>query len=261
MLSYQHIYHAGNLADVQKHALLAWTLRYLTQKDKPLSYIETHSGRGLYHLDAAEAARTGEAVAGIGRVRREGWFDSDHPMARVLDTIQASHGVQAYPGSPLIAANLLRKQDSLHFAELHPQEHTALSLALSPFGAKVYRQDGLELAQSLLPPTPRRGMMLIDPSYEVKAEYDRLPGVIAKLHRKWNVGVIALWYPILTDARHKAMISSLKSAGYPKSICHEVTFTPAREGHRMVGSGMFMLNAPFGIEDETRRLSELFAQL
>ncbi len=261
MLSYQHIYHAGNLADVQKHALLAWTLRYLTQKDKPLSYIETHSGRGLYHLDATEAVRTGEAVAGIGRVRREGWFDSDHPMARVLDTIQASHGVQAYPGSPLIAANLLREQDSLHFAELHPQEHTALSLALSPFGAKVYRQDGFELAQSLMPPTPRRGMMLIDPSYEVKAEYDRLPGVIAKLRRKWNVGVIALWYPILTDARHKAMISSLKSAGYPKTICHEVTFPPAREGHRMVGSGMFMLNAPFGIEDETRRLSELFAQL
>ncbi len=261
MLSYQHIYHAGNLADVQKHTLLAWTLQYLTQKDKPLSYIETHSGRGLYQLDAAEAVRTGEAAAGIARAQREEWFDPGHPLAQVLKAVQARHGAQAYPGSPLIAANLLRVQDSLHFAELHPQEHAALSLTLSPFGAKVYQQDGFDLAHSLLPPTPRRGMLLIDPSYEVKAEYDRMPGLIAKLHRKWNVGVIALWYPILTDARHKAMISSLKSAGYPKTICHDVTFPPAREGHRMVGSGMFILNAPFGIEEETHRLSQMFPEL
>ncbi|MEX0305886.1 MAG: 23S rRNA (adenine(2030)-N(6))-methyltransferase RlmJ [Ruegeria sp.] len=261
MLSYQHIYHAGNLADVQKHALLAWTLRYLTQKDKPISYVETHSGRGLYHLDAAEAVQTGEAAAGITRAQREGWFDPDHPISRVIMAVQLSHGPAAYPGSPLIAANLLRDQDSLHFAELHPQEHAALSLALSPFGAKVYRQDGFELAQSLLPPTPRRGMILIDPSYEVKADYDRLPGLISKLHRKWNVGVIALWYPILTDARHEPMISALKAAGYPKAVCHEVDFPPARDGHRMVGSGMFVLNAPFGIENEMERLSEMFAQL
>ncbi len=261
MLSYQHIYHAGNLADVQKHALLAWTLRYLTQKDKPISYVETHSGRGLYHLDAAEAVRTGEAAAGIARAQQEGWFGAEHPMTRVLKAVQPRHGAAAYPGSPLIAANLLRKRDSLHFAELHPQEHAALSLALSPYGAKVYRQDGFELAQSLLPPVPRRGLMLIDPSYEVKADYERLPGLIAKLHRKWNVGVIALWYPILTDARHKTMVSALDAAGYPKSICHEVTFPPVREGHRMVGSGMFMLNAPFGIEDEMDRLSGLFAKL
>ncbi|KIC37675.1 protein involved in catabolism of external DNA [Ruegeria sp. ANG-R] len=261
MLSYQHIYHAGNLADVQKHALLAWVLGYLTQKDKPLSYIETHSGRGLYQLDAVEAVRTGEAAAGIARAQREGWFAADHPMSRVLEAVQARHGAAAYPGSPLIAANLLRDQDSLHLAELHPQEHAALSLALSPYGAKVYRQDGFELAQSLLPPSPRRGMMLIDPSYEVKADYDRMPGLIAKLHRKWNVGVIALWYPLLTDARHAPMIAALKSAGYPKAMSHEVGFPPAREGHRMIGSGMFVLNAPFGIENEMARLSKVFAQL
>ncbi|WP_299984584.1 23S rRNA (adenine(2030)-N(6))-methyltransferase RlmJ [uncultured Ruegeria sp.] len=261
MLSYQHIYHAGNLADVQKHALLAWTLRYLTRKDKPLSYIETHSGRGLYQLDTAEAVRTGEAASGTARAQREGWFDPDHPMAQVLEAVQARHGAAAYPGSPLVAANLLREQDSLHFAELHPQEYAALSMTLSPYGAKVYQYDGFDLVQSLLPPTPRRGLMLIDPSYEVKADYARLPGIIAKLHRKWNVGVIALWYPLLTDGRHSSMISTLNSMDYPKAICHEVTFPPAREGHRMVGSGMFMLNAPFGIEDEMRRISGLFAEL
>lgn len=261
MLSYQHIYHAGNLADVQKHALLAWVLAYLTRKDKPLSYVETHSGRGLYQLDAAEAMRTGEAAAGIERAAAEGWFSADHPIAQVLAKVQASHGAAAYPGSPLVAAHLLRDQDSLHFAELHPQEHAALSLALSSFGAKVYQQDGFELAQSLLPPTPRRGMMLIDPSYEVKADYERLPGLIAKLHRKWNVGVIALWYPILMDQRHLSMVAALKAQDYPKAVCHEVMFPPAREGHRMVGSGMFILNAPFGIEGEMTRLSGLFAQI
>lgn len=261
MLSYQHIYHAGNLADVQKHALLAWVLDYLTRKDKPLSYIETHSGRGFYRLDADESIRTGEAEAGIGRAQREGWFGPDHPMAQVLKQVQTRYGEMAYPGSPMIAATLLREQESLHLAELHPQEFAALSLAMSPFGAKVYQQDGFDLAQSLLPPTPRRGMMLIDPSYEVKADYDRLPGIIAKLHRKWNVGVIALWYPILTDERHAGMTAALKSRNYPKAICHEVTFPPAREGHRMIGSGMFIVNAPFGIGGEMNRLSELFEQL
>nr|WP_321250282.1 23S rRNA (adenine(2030)-N(6))-methyltransferase RlmJ [uncultured Ruegeria sp.] len=261
MLSYQHIYHAGNLADVQKHALLAWTLRYLTQKDKPLSYIETHAGRGLYHLDSEEARKTGEADAGIERARREAWFDPEHPLARAISDIQARYGPACYPGSPMIAASLLRPQDNLHFAELHPKEYAALSGALTTRNARVYRQDGYELAQSLLPPTPRRGMLLIDPSYEVKAEYGRLPGIVAKLHRKWNVGVIALWYPILADDRHKPMLAALTNQALPKVIRHEVIFPPAREGHNMVGSGMFIINAPYGFEDETARLTALFDRI
>ncbi|TMV10155.1 23S rRNA (adenine(2030)-N(6))-methyltransferase RlmJ [Ruegeria sediminis] len=261
MLSYQHIYHAGNLADVHKHALLARILSYLTQKDKPLSYVETHSGRGLYRLDADEAVRTGEAAAGIGRAQREDWFDAAHPLARAIAKVRNEHGAAAYPGSPLIAASLLRPQDSLHFAELHPQEHAALVTALTAHGARVYRQDGFKLAQSLLPPTPRRGMLLIDPSYEVKSDYDRLPGLIAKLHRKWNVGIIALWYPILTDERHKPMVAALKRQNLPKAVCHEVGFPAAREGHRMIGSGMFVVNAPFGMAEETAYLDDLFGRL
>jgi len=261
MLSYQHIYHAGNLADVQKHALLAWTLSYLIQKDKPLTYVETHSGRGLYQLDSDEARKTGEAAAGIERVQRGAWFEDDHPLAQAIATTRARFGEASYPGSPLIAASLLRSQDSLHLAELHPQEYEALSLAVPGGNARVYKQDGYELAQSLLPPTPRRGMLLIDPSYEVKAEYDRLPGIIAKLHRKWNVGVIALWYPILKDGRQKPMVDALTSQDFPKALKHEVTFPAARKGHGMVGSGMFVINAPFGLDQETRRLSGLFKQL
>lgn len=258
MLSYQHIYHAGNLADVQKHALLAWMLGYLTRKDKPLSYIETHAGRGLYQLDAPEAVKTGEAAAGITRLLQEQALDADHPLSRAIAAVRARHGAAAYPGSPLIAAELLRPGDALHFAELHPREHAALTGALAPYEAKAHKQDGFELALSLAPPTPRRGLCLIDPSYEVKADYARIPGIIGKLHRKWNVGVIALWYPILTDGAHKQMLAALEAQALPGALRHEVRFPPVREGHRMVGSGMFVVNAPFGAEEEAARISALF---
>ncbi|MEX0277669.1 MAG: 23S rRNA (adenine(2030)-N(6))-methyltransferase RlmJ [Ruegeria sp.] len=261
MLSYQHIYHAGNLADVQKHAILAETLAYLTQKDKPLTYVETHSGRGLYHLDADEAMRTGEAAAGIERAMVEGWFDADHPLNVAISKVRDRFGDAAYPGSPLIAANLLRPQDKLHLAELHPKEYRALRDILKTDSARTYKQDGFELAQSLLPPTPRRGVLLIDPSYEVKADYDRIPGIIGSLHRKWNVGVVALWYPILSNGRHTAMRDALVKRQFPKTLHHEVHFPAAREGHGMVGSGMFIINAPFGLSETTRKLDDLFTRL
>jgi len=118
MLSYQHAYHAANLADVHKHALLAWVLDYLTRKDKPLSYIETHAGRGLYDLEGEAARKTGEAAQGFDRVA--GWFGPDHPYAVQVARTRALHGVRAYPGSPLIAAQALRPGDRMHLAELHP---------------------------------------------------------------------------------------------------------------------------------------------
>ncbi|KIC27620.1 23S rRNA (adenine(2030)-N(6))-methyltransferase RlmJ [Leisingera sp. ANG-M6] len=258
MLSYQHIYHAGNLADVQKHALLAWMLAYLTRKDKPVSYIETHAGRGLYQLDAPEAVKTGEAEQGITKVLTEQGLAADHPLHRALSETRSAHGAAAYPGSPLIAASLLRAGDSLQFAELHPQENTALRAALRPWKAKVHQQDGFELAMSLAPPTPRRGLLLIDPSYEIKSDYARIPGIIGQLHKKWNVGVIALWYPILLDGSHKQMLKALESQGLPDALRHEVSFPPVREGHRMVGSGMFVVNAPYGAAEEAARISALF---
>ncbi|WP_293573681.1 23S rRNA (adenine(2030)-N(6))-methyltransferase RlmJ [Phaeobacter sp.] len=265
MLSYQHIYHAGNLADVQKHALLARMLDYLTRKDKPLSYIETHAGRGLYQLDAAEAVKTGEAEAGISRLLDDALLAQDHPLAEAIAKTRDTHGPAAYPGSPMIATHLLRSGDSLTFAELHPQENAALRQALRPYGAarstRVHQQDGFELALSIAPPTPRRGLLLIDPSYEIRQDYARIPGIIAKLHRKWNVGVIVLWYPILTDGAHKPMLTALQAQDLPGALRHEVTFPPARKGHRMVGSGMFVVNAPHGTEEEAARLTKLFHQL
>lgn len=259
MLSYQHIYHAGNPADVHKHAVLCAMLAYMTAKPKPLSYVETHAGRGLYLLDSPEAARTGEAAAGIGRLRAQ--LALAHPYARALTAVQDRHGANAYPGSPLLAAALLRPGDTLHLAELHPQEHAALVGAMRGSGAHVHRQDGFAMALALCPPVPRRGLMLIDPSYEVKTDYDRIPGLIAQLHARWNVGVIALWYPILTGATHGAMLAALQALNLPGALRHEVGFAPVRQGHRMVGSGLFIVNAPWGSEAEAARVAALFAAM
>ncbi|NPD16876.1 23S rRNA (adenine(2030)-N(6))-methyltransferase RlmJ [Xinfangfangia sp. D13-10-4-6] len=258
MLSYQHAFHAGNMADVQKHALLAWTLAYMVQKDKPVSYIETHAGRGLYRLQSAEALKTGEAEQGISRL----WdaFPETHPYRERLEETKGMFGADAYPGSPMIAALGLRESDRLHLAELHPQENAALNEALGSWGAHIRREDGFDFAQSLTPPTPRRGLMLVDPPYEVKSDYDLIPKFFAQVARKWNVGVLMLWYPILRDAPHRVMLSLLESQ-HPGALRHELRFPPAREGHRMIGTGMFIVNPPFGIDAETARLDQMFRDL
>ncbi|MCE5974622.1 23S rRNA (adenine(2030)-N(6))-methyltransferase RlmJ [Sinirhodobacter sp. WL0062] len=265
MLSYQHSYHAGNLADVHKHALMAAMLDYMKRKDKPLSYLETHSGRGLYALDAAEAVKTGEAAQGIERIARLNWFAPDHPYARALAAVRAAHGARAYPGSPLLAATLLRPIDSIQLCELHPQEFAALRSAMEPHGGVFHQKDGLQMALALAPPTPRRGVMLIDPSWEVKSDYEAIPRLIGQVARKWNVGVIALWYPILAPSvaaseAQRAMVRNLR-ASHPEALISEVRFPPAREGHGMIGSGMFVLNPPWGLADEAQRLGRLFAKL
>lgn len=258
MLSYQHLYHAGNAADVHKHALLAWVLAYLTRKDKPLTYLETHAGRGLYDLGAAEAVKTGEAAQGIARLAAG--FDADHPFSRALAETRTRFGADAYPGSPLIAASLLRGTDKLHLAELHPGEHAYLDAALSPFGATVLNEDGWAMAMSRTPPTPRRGMLLIDPSWEVKTEYGLAAKRLSDIHKRWNVGVVMLWYPVLVDARHKPMTREIAQM-IPDAVIHEVGFPPARPGHGMIGSGLVVLNAPYGFAEEASRIAGVFEAL
>lgn len=255
MLSYQHGYHAGNLADVHKHSLLAWVLSYMTRKDKPLSYLETHAGRGLYDVTDAAARKTGEAAKGIGVAAD--WFPAGHPFRQVIASIRSIHGPDAYPGSPLVAAEVLRPIDDIHLAELHPQEFKALQINIAPYGAICRQRDGWEMAMSLCPPEPRRGLLLIDPSFEVKSDYQDIPARIAQIHRKWNVGIIMLWYPILTDGPHRPMIQALRKA-IPDGVVHEVGFPPARPGHRMVGSGLFVVNAPYGFDVQASEISKLF---
>ena len=258
MLSYQHGFHAGNLADVHKHGLLAWMLAYMTRKPKPLSYLETHAGRGLYDLAGVQAAKTGEAAQGIQRVA--GWFKVAHPYARALAAVRDTHGPDTYPGSPVLAGELLRFEDSLRLAELHPQEHSALVEAVSPYPAITKQADGFDMAMSWSPPDPRRGILVCDPSFEVKADYETIPAFFAKLHRRWAVGVLVLWYPILVDGRHRQMLRDLQ-ATFAGAMTSEVSFPPARPGHGMVGSGLFVVNPPYGVEKEAARLAALFETL
>lgn len=257
MLSYQHIYHAGNMADVHKHALLAAMLDYMLQKPKPITYFETHAGRGIYDLGSDEALKTGEAAAGIDIARD--WFADDHPYARVIDDVRDGFGPRAYPGSPLIAALALRPGDVMNLAELHPGEFDVLEDNLIQYGARIWNDDGLAMVNALTPPNPRRGLMLIDPSYEIKTDYDAMSDLVLRIHRKWNVGVIALWYPILTSNSHRAMVNALLAADLPNVLHHEVRFGPARENHRMVGSGMFIVNAPYGLTETAALLDRHFA--
>lgn len=258
MLSYQHLYHAGNPADVHKHAALAWMLDYLTSKPKPLTYLETHAGRGLYDLGAPEAVKTGEAQAGVARLLPR--FAPDHPYARAVAAVRADHGGKSYPGSPLLAAALLRPDDRIELAELHPQEEAALRVTMAATQAMVHKVDGFSLAHSLCPPLPRRGLLLIDPSYEIKEDYETIPQIVAALHRKWNVGIIVLWYPILLSGAHAPMLTALRAARMTDCLRHEVHFPPIRPGHRMVGSGLFVVNAPWGLDAEFTRLTQVFAR-
>lgn len=267
MLSYQHLYHAGNLADVHKHALMAWILSYMVRKDKPLTYMESHAGRGLYDLSAPEAQKTGEAHRGIGIA--ENWFPPSHPYRQCLTQTRDRHGPTAYPGSPVIAGNILRPKDVIHLCELHPQENAALTTSMAPFGAHIHATDGLAMLQSLCPPQPRRGVLLIDPSYEVKSEYTLIPSFLDTIARKWNVGIIALWYPILAPhssmgqnerPRHIEMVAHLRLK-HPDALVHEVHFPPAYSGNRLLGSGMVILNAPYGLEDAAAEISSYFTRL
>jgi len=178
---------------------------------------------------------------------------------RALNKVRDTFGPRHYPGSPWIARELLRETDQIHLAELHPQEASALRSAIGK-SSKVYQQDGYQLAQSLCPPTPRRGLLLIDPSYEIKSDYATIPPIIAKLHKKWNVGIIVLWYPVLNSGAHDPMLTALIK-NHPDGLCAEVNFPPAREGHRMMGSGLFIVNPPFGLSDELKRIADIFGKL
>lgn len=238
MLSYQHAYHAGGPADVHKHMVLAQLITALTIKSRPISFVETHAGRGLYHLGSTESLKTGEATQGIHRLTP----DPATAFGRALGATRQAHGPDAYPGSPLIAANLLRANDQTVLMELHPAEHAALSKAFTARNTAVHKRDGFEGVLALSPMTPRRGLVHIDPSYEVKTEYAQTADFIRALVLKWPQVTVMVWYPLLPAARHEDLLAGL---GPLPIMVDEVTFTPV-PGRGMYGSGVALINAPWG---------------
>ena len=248
MLSYQHGYHAGGPADLHKHIVLAELLARLTVKPRGITYLETHAGRGTYDLAAPEALKTGEAARGIGRLAP----DPGTPFGRALAAARAAGGAAAYPGSPFVARSLLREQDRMVLMELHPAEHAALREALAGDGVAIHRRDGFEGALALAPFKPRRGLALVDPSYEVKEEYAAAAAFVRRLVARWPEAAVLVWYPLLPAGRHGALLEGLAPLG-PR--VQEVAFDVAPE-RGMTGSGMALVNGPHGAEGVFRAVVE-----
>ncbi|GAB5388638.1 MAG: 23S rRNA (adenine(2030)-N(6))-methyltransferase RlmJ [Alphaproteobacteria bacterium] len=245
MLSYQHIYHAGNAADVHKHGALSICLTQLAAKPKPMTIMETHAGRGVYDLSGPEARKTGEAKLGINQLIAEGRIASDHPYLQAVAATRQARTAEHYPGSPAIARHFMRPGDHLHLMELHPAEYRTLTHNMRGPELHIHRRDGYEGVLAISPPTPRRGLVLIDPAYEIKTEYQDVARFVPKLIRKWPEACVMVWYPLLTNHRHIDMVAALKRR-FPDHVLSEVSFRAMAPGHRMRGSGLFILNMPYG---------------
>lgn len=252
MLSYQHIYHAGNAADVQKHLWLVAVLEYLRRKDKPLCWIDTHGGRGLYDLRSPEAQKLGEYESGFAALRRALGGCSDLPAALrlyidLVARVNAGDDLAFYPGSSLIAAHMLGKCDVLRSFDMHPQEIVHLQAALKPFSqVRAAKEDGCKALNALIPPPQKRGGVLIDPSYEIKGEYGQILELIRAALKKWPQGVFMIWYPLLPAAGHKPLVTGCEALQSAEVLVDEWIFRdPAENGRGLYGSGMIIINPPY----------------
>lgn len=245
MLSYQHSYHAGNFADVHKHATLCLVLRHLAGQDGPMACFDAFAGRGTYNLTGMEAMKTAEYRDGIGKLyEHSAPPDAVQPYLNIVREANAGEGeLRRYPGSPALMRRFLRPGDRLILLERHPAEHAALK---SNYGRdrqiQVYAEDSHAALPSLLPPWEGRGLVLLDPSYEVKDEYRRMAELLHKMHKKWPQGVFMLWYPILPTGLHVEMISSLEAKKLP-NIFSSIFMQPGKQ-MGMTGSGLFFVNLP-----------------
>ncbi len=246
-MNYRHSYHAGNFADVVKHLAEIAILTHLAKKDAPFAVIDSHAGRGLYDLASDEARKTGEAAAGIEKLKGL----SGSPLLERYLSLVAESGVHHYPGSPLIAARMLRLQDRLVAVEKHPEEAAALkNLLLSWRKARVEADDGYIRLSALLPPPERRGLVLIDPPFEAPDEFERAARVTREAYRKFATGIYLLWYPIKSEAAGNAFAGEVLAGGVRKALRIEIAID-APEG-RLGRSGLLVLNPPYGFEDEMK---------
>lgn len=259
MLSYLHGFHAGNFADLHKHAILVALLEALNRKAKPWSYLETHSGRALYDLNDAQAQKTGEYQQGIGRL----WAQ---PQAEVLEPYlqqvrRVNQGTLShYPGSPTIAAGMARAEDRLRLMELHSTEVEALRQQFrQDERVAVHHRDGYEGVNALLPPTPKRGLVLIDPAYEVKTEYAQVVRFLNKACRRWPNGIYAVWYPLLAANRWQEMVQAVAEAALGPLLRSELRVADENSGG-MYGSGMLVLNPPWQLDRQLESLLPALAQ-
>jgi 23S rRNA (adenine2030-N6)-methyltransferase len=254
MLSYRHSYHAGNHADILKHLTLIALLEKLRAKDKPFVCIDTHSGSGLYDLQSNEARKTGEAEQGAARIWQQ--HSNDAGVAQylqLLKTFNPGSRLRRYPGSPAIAQSLLREDDRMILMELHNNE---IELLRANFQhdkrISIHHRDGFEGVLALTPPVPRRGLVLIDPSYEVKTDYERVLDTCVKLTKRWPQGIIALWYPLLGKEKDRSswLRERFSQKKFIDLLSIELQVEPQTNDSGMHGSGMFIVNTPWQLDQQ-----------
>lgn len=252
MLSYQHIYHAGNFADVHKHLALMLALEHLSAGTSSFSFYDSHAGRGIYDLASTEAEKTKEHQTGITAIDLASRKDSAAARyLKLINEFRVTHGGTSYPGSPAIAQTFMRHGDRMFLTELHPGEHRHLLDNLGQYqSVDISRRDGLETISHLNRPHHLRGLVLIDPSYEIKTEYRDVARTVMKAQSNWSSAIYMIWYPILKDERHKQMVRSLLSLGGAKAFESKLMAPAAVAGDRMQGSGLVLFGAPEGFTEE-----------
>ncbi len=256
-MNYRHAFHAGNVADVHKHLVLVGILDYLLQKPKPLLYLDTHAGRGLYDLYGEEAARGQEWQQGIGQLMTH---SLTAPLTtRYLEVIRAMqpdpNQLRVYPGSPLLANHLLRDSDRRVFIERHAEECVALRKALRQLHAPqltIDDSDGYHALKQFLPPKEKRGLVLIDPPYEDPTEFRTVADALIQAATRWPTGVFALWYPLKSGGLVKAFYAALKQSGLKKLLLTELWIRPLDTPTGLNGSGMVILNPPWQLDEQLR---------
>ena len=265
-MNYRHAYHAGNFADVLKHAVLCRILTHLRGKPAAFRVIDTHAGAGRYDLGGPEAGKTQEWRQGIERLLRA---DLAPPvqelLAPYLDAVAALNPggrLAVYPGSPMLIRALLRPQDRLTACELEPQAASALARQLrSEPRANAVAIDGWMALNAYLPPKERRGLVLVDPPFERPDEFARMAQALAAAHRKWAAGSYLLWYPIKDSTEVAAFIRRIARLGIAKTLRLELIVAPPTDQPGLRGSGLIAINPPWTLHDELKTLLPALARI
>jgi len=263
-MNYRHAFHAGGFADVIKHIVLVRMLTYLQDKPAPFRVIDTHAGAGVYDLTSDEARRGGEWLTGIARIMQARFSETTAPLLKpYLDIVRAFNPkaeLKAYPGSPLIARALLRPQDRMTACEVEPKARKRLIEALRrDTQARVVDLDGWMALPAFVPPKERRGLVLIDPSFEQKNEFERLAAGFSEAFAKWPTGSYLLWYPVKSRraadglARHVAEVAA-STAPPGKCLRLEFSVAPQQAGAALASAGLLMVNPPYTLAGELKAI-------
>lgn len=265
-MNYRHAFHAGNFADVVKHIILTRILAYLMRKDAAFRVIDTHAGVGLYDLEGDEAGRTGEWHEGIGRLMAARLprpvADLVAPYLEAVNAQNPDGQLRYYSGSPFIARHMLRPKDRLMALELHPADAEALRQNFAgDIQTRVTELDGWAAMGTHLPPKEKRGLVLVDPPFEIRGEFDRMVQALTRAHGRWPGGTYAFWYPIKEPSEVQSYVRALRATSIAKILRLELTIRAPSTPPRLHGTGMIVVNPPFVLEEEMRTVLPALAGL